>query len=147
MRGEDFIVVGPVEGRRGVQRAARLLHKPEVPVRRHVPGALEHHVLEQVGEAGFPGRLVLRPDMVPEIDSHHGERIVHVQEHVQAVRQIEFVDDDPGAGGRNGSAIGGLHQAVSGRGVARAVSGITGMFSSTPMRGSTGSSRCTACSA
>ena len=48
---------------------------------------LEHDVLEQVREAGPTWLLVLRSDVVPQVHRHHGQRVVSVQYHVQAVRQ------------------------------------------------------------
>ena len=52
---------------------ARLEHL-EVRVARRVLRALEHHVLEQVREAGAAGRLVRGADVVPEVTATIGSR-------------------------------------------------------------------------
>jgi len=41
-----------------------------------VLGALEHHVLEEVGEAGAAGFLGARSDAVDDIDGDHGNGVV-----------------------------------------------------------------------
>ena len=73
-------VGGPVEQR------ARRLQRLEVP-RVVMLGALEHQVLEQVREAGAARVLVLRADVVPDVDRHDRTRVVLVHEHRQAVRE------------------------------------------------------------
>ena len=49
--------------------------------------SLEHDVLEEVSEPRPTRLFVLRSDVVPQVHSHHGQRVVSVQYHVQAVRQ------------------------------------------------------------
>ena len=44
-------------------------------------------MLEQVGEAGAPGRLVVRADLVPDVDGDLGHAVVLVQDHLEAVRR------------------------------------------------------------
>jgi hypothetical protein len=57
-------------------------------------GALEHHVLEEVGEAGAAGALIERPDVIPEIDGDEREAVVHMHEDDEAVGHGElFVFD------------------------------------------------------
>ena len=45
----------------------------------------EHQVLEQVREAGVARPLVLRPDVVPEVDRDDRHVVILVQDHVEAV--------------------------------------------------------------
>ena len=49
--------------------------------------ALEHHVLEEVREAGAARLLVLRADVIPELQVHDRRRVILGQDHRQAVRQ------------------------------------------------------------
>ena len=49
--------------------------------------ALEHHVLEQVREAGAPLLLVLRSDVIPLIHVDDRQLPIDVQDHLQSVRQ------------------------------------------------------------
>ena len=84
--GHVLPVVGAVLVGRAVDLAADLLQGHEV-VGVVVLGALEHHVLEQVGEPGAARPLVLRTHVVPDVDRHHGDGVVLVQDHVQAVGQ------------------------------------------------------------
>ena len=50
-----------------------------------VLGSLEHQVLEEVGEPGRAGALVLRSDVVPEVDGHNRTVVILVQDDVEAV--------------------------------------------------------------
>src|SRR6185437_17047762 len=52
-----------------------------------VLGALEHHVLEEVREAGAPSTLVQRADVIPEIDGDERQTMVLVRDDSEAVRQ------------------------------------------------------------
>ena len=61
-------VVGAVERRRRVEHAADALDQREVLARLDVARALEHQVLEEVGEALPVRLLVARADVVPEVD-------------------------------------------------------------------------------
>ena len=69
--------------------------------------ALEHHVLEQVREAGAARLLVLRTDVIPELGVHDRRRVVLEQDHLQPVGQrrhrvIELGRPHRGAGPRVG---------------------------------------------
>jgi hypothetical protein len=55
-----------------------------------VLGAFEHHVLEEVGEAGAAGALVERADVVPEVDGYERESVVFVQEEDETIRHGEL---------------------------------------------------------
>ena len=53
----------------------------------HVLRAFEHHVLEEVREAGASGLLIHRPDVIPEIDRHQRKLVVFIQDHFKAIWQ------------------------------------------------------------
>ena len=99
-------VVGPVRSGRAVYEGANLLERLEVAAV-VVLGALEHKVLEQVGKAGPPLLFVLGADVVPDVNGDHRQRVVLVQDDVEAVGQRElFVGDADHRNLRQG-AIGG----------------------------------------
>ena len=63
--------------------------------------ALEHHVFEEVGEAGAPLGLVRGPDVVVEIHGDHRDAGLPRKNHLQAVGEAELRGRDPRhAGGR-----------------------------------------------
>src|SRR5262249_11008394 len=70
-----------------------------------VPRAHEHQVLEQVREAGAPRRLVLRADVVPEVDGDEGAAAIDVQNDRQAVRQDERLEFDLHAAAARGVIV------------------------------------------
>jgi hypothetical protein len=45
-------------------------------VLRDMGGALEHHMLEEMGESCSTGLLVPRSHGIPEIDGHDGNRLI-----------------------------------------------------------------------
>ena len=59
--------------------------EPEVLALRHVLAALEHHVLEEVGEAALPALLVARADVVHDRDRDRGRGVVDVDDDAQPV--------------------------------------------------------------
>ena len=72
--GHGLEIVGAIEVGRAVDVAARRRASSSLKCAsaRHVLRALEHHVLEQVREAGAARHLVGRADVVPDI--HRDER-------------------------------------------------------------------------
>ena len=54
---------------------------------RDVARALEHDVLEKMGEARLAGLLVLRADVIPDVDGHHGREVVLRDDEAEAVGQ------------------------------------------------------------
>jgi hypothetical protein len=48
-------------------------------------GAFEHQMLEEMRETSAAGTLVLRADVVPEIDGNHRQPVIFVHDHVEAV--------------------------------------------------------------
>jgi hypothetical protein len=55
---------------------------------------LEHQVLEQVREATAPARLVLRADVVPDVDGDDRCLAIRVDDHAEAVRELELLERD-----------------------------------------------------
>ena len=76
-----------VVGRVGVALAADRRDHRRVRLGLDVLRALEHQVLEEVREAGAARLLVLRADVIPELQVHDRRRVVLGQDHRQAVRQ------------------------------------------------------------
>ena len=91
-RRHGLEVVRAVEVRRAVHaRGADFLKRPKVLVV-VVLAAVEHQVLEQVGEAGLAGHLVLRADVIPNRDGDDRRLAVLVHDDAQAVVEIELVE-------------------------------------------------------
>ena len=84
--GHHFPVVRTIGIRRAVELGAGLLERLEV-ARIVMFGTFEHQVLEQMREAGSATALVLRPDVIPDVDGCDGARVIIVQQHVEAVGQ------------------------------------------------------------
>lgn len=85
--GHGLEVVGALEARRTVERAARALDELEVPVAVHLLRALEHQVLEEVSQARTALDLVARADVVPEADRRDRGQMILGEHHAQAVGQ------------------------------------------------------------
>ncbi len=97
IRRHQVPVVGPVFARAAVHGTARALHQLEVLRLLHVGAALEHHVLEQVGEPGSAGPLHPAAHVVPDIDGHDRGRVIFGHDHAEAVGEGEgVVGDTPG---------------------------------------------------
>jgi hypothetical protein len=79
-----FPVVGAVGVGRSVQRGAGTLQRlKEAAI--VVLGSLEHQMLEQVSEPGFARTLVLRADVVPEVDGGDRAGVIFMKQHVEPV--------------------------------------------------------------
>ena len=61
---------------------------------RRVLRALEHHVLEQVREAGTAGPSLAGPDVVPEVHRDHRQPVIRADDHLEAVRQRVLLELD-----------------------------------------------------
>jgi hypothetical protein len=93
--GQRLEVIGTVEIGGAIEvRCARPFHELQMPVLRHVLGALEHHVLEQVREARTPDLLVGRSHVIPEVHRDHWQPAVLDEDHLEAVRQAVFLELD-----------------------------------------------------
>ena len=77
--------------------------------------ALEHHVLEEVGEAGLARDLVLRADVVPDVDRDDGREVVLGDDQAEAVGEA-LVGEGHGrdAGHRLGRLLGGVGSPIVG---------------------------------
>jgi len=82
--------------RGAVHRAAVGEDQHEVLAGADVLGSLEHHVFEQVGEAGAARPLVLRADVVPEVDRDERQPAVDVENDTQAVGERGLVQRQSG---------------------------------------------------
>ena len=60
--------------------------------------ALEHDVLEEVGEAGLPRLLMLGADAVPQVDGRDGHEVVLGDDQAEAVGQALIAEDHGGNG-------------------------------------------------
>ena len=112
-------IIGAVEPGRAVEIGRA--HRAGVGevIARSVLGAVEHDVLEQVGEAGAAGGLVLRSDIVPDADRDHRGLVVLVDDDSKPVGEREGLvgDVDPGKeGGRAGPGARGGRAALGGGG-------------------------------
>ncbi len=101
-RRDVLEVVRPVLVGRPVEvRRSDLLHRLEVVVV-VVLAPVEHQVLEEVGEPRPAGLLVLRADVVPDVEGDDGRLVVLVDDQGQPVVEDEFLirDVDLGRLGR-----------------------------------------------
>jgi hypothetical protein len=101
MRRERLVVVRPVEPGRAVHGPAGGLHERDVLGLGDVAGALEHDVLEEVGEARLALDLVLRADVVPEVDPDDGREVILGDDDPQAVVEALVAEGDLGDVGRH----------------------------------------------
>ena len=95
VRRQRLEVVRPVEPGRAVHRPAGGLDERDVLGLGDVPRALEHDVLEEVGEAGLAGDLVLGPDVVPEVDRDDRGEVVLGHDDAQAVVEALVAERRP----------------------------------------------------
>ena len=65
--------------------SARFLEQRPVHSVGDVARALEHHVLEEMREAGLAGALALRADVVHHLDSDYGRRVIDTIDDVESV--------------------------------------------------------------
>ena len=96
--GQRLEVVGAIQPGRGVQRSAGRLDQGEVLALGDVLRPLEHHVLEEVREAGSSQLLVLAADVVPQVHGDDGSQVVGRQDDAQAVGQAMPLDGNVGHG-------------------------------------------------
>ena len=99
VRRQRLEVVGAVEPGRAVHGPAGGLDERDVLGLGDVARALEHDVLEQVCEAGLARDLVLRADVVPQVDRDDGGQVVLGHDDPQAVGQALVAERDLGNGG------------------------------------------------
>ncbi len=99
-----FKVIGPVLRSRTVDLPADLLEGRKILVRL-VLGPLEHHVFEEMGKPGPSDLFIFRADVVPDIHGDYGNRVILMQDHLQAVLEDVLLERDfrHVLGNRNGS--------------------------------------------
>ncbi len=86
----DALEIGRVvEGREGVLLASETRHHLREGPGRVLLRALEHQVLEEVGNAGLALRIVRGPVAVPHHVRHHRHAVIGDHHHVEAVVQGE----------------------------------------------------------
>jgi hypothetical protein len=83
-RRHDLPVVGAIGVRRSVEQRTSLLQRREI-AGVVVLRPLEHQMLEQVGETGAAGALVLGTDVVPDVDGDDRHLSRFVDDDVEAV--------------------------------------------------------------
>ncbi len=107
-RREHLEVVRAIFARRAVERAAVARHELEVLAARHVLRALEHHVLEQVREAGAAADLVAAADVVDDVHGDGRRRVVDEHHDAQAIVELLALHVEPQIrrGGRRGGCRG-----------------------------------------
>jgi len=99
-RGDVLKIVRPVLAGRPVEVGRPdLLHQGKI-VLVVVLRAVEHQVLEKMGESGFSGFLVFRADMVPNVEGHDRGFVILVDDDGQAVVQDRLVEGNVGRGGQ-----------------------------------------------
>jgi hypothetical protein len=94
VRRNGLEIVGAVQPGGAVHGAAYPLDVGDVLRVGHVLRALEHHVLEEVREAGPPRPLVTASDVVPEVDGHHRLAVVLGEDDPEAVIEGVGLDGD-----------------------------------------------------
>ena len=89
-------IVGPVFVGRSIEvRGAQRLHCLEVVVV-VVLAAVEHQVLEKVGESGLAHPLIFRTDVIPDIHGRDRRFVIFVHEKRQAISERELPVRDVG---------------------------------------------------
>ncbi len=89
--GQHLVVGGVVVAGKGIFFGAQLAQYPRGLAGTELAAALEHHVFEGVGQAGFAGCLVTGADLVPELGHHHWRAVVFAHYQFQAVSQFELM--------------------------------------------------------
>ena len=107
VRGKRLEVIGAVKIGGAVDVAGAVCFQVmKVLLGPDVLRALEHHVFEQVGEAGAPGAFVRGTDVVPQVDRDQGKPVILRQDHLQPVLQSVFFIFDLRRGNRRSGVSG-----------------------------------------
>ena len=88
------MVNGHVIGRERVVFAPDVFRQLLERVGREMLVALEHHVLEEMGEAAPAIRVVLGADVVPHLDRHSGALVIFNRVNLKPVRQRRVFELD-----------------------------------------------------
>ena len=97
--GDALEISGVVGGGEGVLLAADGGEDLREAPLRILLGALEHQVLEEMGEPGLAGLLVRRPDLVPDHVGHDRRAVVGNDDDLEPVVESEMGDVGAGDGG------------------------------------------------
>ncbi len=95
---------GEVVAGEGVVAAAEAGHGARKLAGVEPLAALEHHVLEHMGQAGFIGGLINAARLEPDHDGDHRRPVILAYQHVEAVIELELVGRQFGAGGERDQA-------------------------------------------
>ncbi len=89
---EGLEVIGAILGGGAVHVAAVVFHQDHVLAFADVLGPFEHHVLEQMREAGAPGVFVVRADVVGDRNSVGRRGMIFGEHDAQAVVELVLLD-------------------------------------------------------
>ncbi len=98
--GQQFVVIGAVEGSVGVVGTACLVDVVVKFAAFDVVRAFKKQVLEEVGEAGAVGFFIFGADVVHDRDAHIGRGVVFVEQDFEAIGQVVLRELDFLAEGR-----------------------------------------------
>jgi len=96
VRGKDLPIVGAVFGGASVQVSAGLFDQLEMLRLLYVLGALEHHVLEQMGEPGTAPYFISGSHVVPHIHRDHLGAVIRGENDLQTIRESVGFELDTG---------------------------------------------------
>jgi hypothetical protein len=89
--GQHLVIGGVVVAGEGVFFGAQVTQDARGFAGAELGAALEHHVLQGVGQAGLARGFVAGADLVPDLRNHHRGAMVFAHDHFQAVVEDEFV--------------------------------------------------------
>lgn len=94
MAGHRLVVIGSVLVGGAIHVTTGLVDDAHVLLITHMLGSLEHHVLEEVREAGLAHRLAGGTDVIGHIQVNQGIRVIRRQDHSQAIIQLVHLVGD-----------------------------------------------------
>ena len=86
--GAGFEVGGVIPGGKGIIRAPHLLHFPGKILGAILGRAFEHHVLGQVGDAGFSQGFISGAHPIPHLEGDNGGPGLPQEQHFEAIGQF-----------------------------------------------------------
>ncbi len=98
---QNLVVGGVVITGEGVLLGAEIAQDARSLAGAELGAALEHHVLECVGQPGLARGLVAGTDLIPDLRDHDRGAMVFAHHHFQAIVETEFVGG-LGIGGKRG---------------------------------------------
>ena len=94
VRRHDLVILGCVVAGAGVVLAADVFGEAIELLGAQVGRGLEHHVLEEMGEARAAGRVVAAADAVPDLHADRRAGVALDREHLQAIAEAALAIDD-----------------------------------------------------